>query len=57
MNYVDMVTGEGFSGDFLKEALSHVLEEYPLWGPLQYDNGDYSYTYSVEGDFNGDDIA
>ena len=57
MNYVDMVTGEGFSGDFLKEALSHVLEEYPFWGPLQYDNGDYSYTYSVEGDFNGDDIA
>jgi len=52
MNYVGRVTGEGFSGDFLKEALLQVPEEHPFRGPPRYDNGDYSYTCSVEGDFH-----
>jgi len=52
MNYIGRVMGEGFSGDFLKEALLHVPEECPFRGPRQYSNGDYSYTCSVEGDFH-----
>ena len=44
MNYsgrvLDTVT---FSGNFLKEALSHVDERFPYRGPLVYRNGAYSY--------------
>jgi len=52
MNYAGRVTGDGFSGDFLKEALSLVPKEYPYRGPLHHQNGDYSYTCSVTGDFD-----
>ena len=52
MNYVGWVTGSPFSGDFLKEALLHVPEEMPYRGPEKYVNGDYTYSCSVEGDFD-----
>ena len=51
MNYVGRVTGENFSGDFLKEALLHVPEEKPYRGPEKYENGDYTYSSFVEGEF------
>ena len=50
MNYVGRVTGSPFSGDFLKEALLHVPEDAPYRGPVQYENGDYAYFCSVEGE-------
>jgi len=50
MNYIGRVTGEGFSGDFLKAAMLLVPEEYPFRGPLHYTDGDFSYTCSVKGD-------
>ena len=52
MNYIGRVTGSPFSGDFLKEALLHVPEEMPYRGPEKYVNGDYTYSCSVEGDFD-----
>ena len=52
MNYVGRVTGSPFSGDFLKEALLHVPEDAPYRGPVQYENGDYAYACSVEGEFD-----
>ena len=51
MNYVGRVTGSPFSGDFLKEALLHVPEHIPYRGPEKYESGDYTYSCSVEGDF------
>ena len=51
MNYTGRVTGEHFSGDFLKEALLHVPEEKPYRGPQKYINGDYSYFCDTEGEF------
>ncbi len=51
MNYIGRVTGSPFSGDFLKEALLHVPEDLPYRGPEKYVNGDYTYSCSVEGDF------
>ena len=52
MNYAGRVTGERFSGDFLKEALLHVPEEKPYRGPQQYISGDYAYFCDTEGDFD-----
>jgi len=51
MNYVGRVTGEGFSGDFLKAALQHVPAERPYRGPAEYTEGDYTYRCRVTGDF------
>ena len=51
MNYVGRVVAEGFSGDFLKEALLRVPEEYPYRGPLEYTNGVFAYRCTVNGDF------
>ena len=51
MNYIGRVTGENFSGDFLKEALFHVPFEKPFRGPEYYSNGDYTYHCDVDGDF------
>ncbi len=50
MNYCGQNIGEGFSGNFLKEALNQVPEEYPFRGPLVYKSGDYSYHCIVNGD-------
>jgi hypothetical protein len=52
MNYIGRVIGDNFSGDFLKEALLNVPEEYPFRGPLQFENGDYSYCCKINGDFH-----
>ena len=51
MNYVGRVTGDDFSGDFLKEALLRVPEDKPFRGPAEYSNGDYSYLCSIDGDY------
>jgi hypothetical protein len=50
MNYIGRVTGGPFSGDFLKEALLHVPAEMPYRGPEKYENADYAYACSVEGE-------
>ena len=51
MNYAGRVTGENFSGDFLKEALLHVEEE-PYRGPREYTEGEYAYSCDITGDFS-----
>ncbi len=50
MNYSGRVTGEGFSGDFLKEALMEVPKEMPYRGPVLYENGEYRYECEVSGE-------
>jgi len=50
MNYSGRVLGEGFSGDFLKEALLHVSPEYPYRGPFIYRSGEFTYHCIVTGD-------
>ena len=52
MNYIGRVTGSPFSGDFRKEALLHVPQDAPYRGPVHYENGDYAYSCSVEGEFD-----
>ena len=52
MNYAGRVTGSPFSGDFLKEALLHVPKTHPFRGPESYENGDYVYRCSTEGNFD-----
>lgn len=52
MNYIGRVTGENFSGDFLKAALLQVPFEMPYRGPVAYSDGDYSYECSVQGVFD-----
>ena len=51
MNYAGRVTGERFSGDFLKEALLRVPETEPYRGPREYTDGEYTYRCSVQGSF------
>ena len=51
MNYSGRVIGGNFSGDFLKEALSHVPKDMPYRGPAIYKKGDYSYHCKVDGAF------
>ena len=51
MNYIGRVTGEHFSGDFLKEALLRVPEDNPYRGPREYTDGDYTYRCETDGDF------
>ena len=52
MNYIGRVTGENFSGDFLKAALLQVPFEMPYRGPAAYSDGDYSYKCAVQGGFD-----
>ena len=49
MNYTGRVTGEPFSGDFLKEALKRVTEEKPYRGPDVFEDGQWSYRCWSEG--------
>ena len=42
MNYIGRVTGDHFSGDFLKESLLQVPEDKPFRGSEEYSKGDYS---------------
>ncbi len=51
MNYAGRVTGENFSGDFLKAALLRVPEENPYRGPREYRKGDYVYRCETDGSF------
>lgn len=51
MNYAGRVTGDNFSGDFLKEALLAVPSDKPYRGPEEYVNGDYVYKCEVSGSF------
>ena len=51
MNYIGRVTGDNFSGDFLKEALLRVPEDKPFRGPEEYADGDYKYTCEKDGDY------
>lgn len=51
MNYAGRVVGEGFDGEFLKEALSKVDGDQPYRGPRRYEKGPYTYKCRVEGDF------
>ena len=51
MNYVGRVTGDNFSGDFLKEALLNVPADKPFRGPDSYTNGDYTFKCDVTGTF------
>lgn len=52
MNYAGRVTGDNFSGDFLKEALRSVTADKPFRGLDRYTNGEYAYTCEVSGDFD-----
>jgi hypothetical protein len=52
MNYIGRIIADGFSGDFWKEALLLVPEEYPFRGPLIYERGNYSYACNIKGDFH-----
>lgn len=52
MNYSGRVTGEYFSGDFLKNALLLASEVMPYRGPCIYTDGDYHYHCRVEGQFS-----
>ncbi len=52
MNYVGRVTGEGFSGDFLKLALNNVPKERPFRGPSVIKDGEFLYICNVSGDFD-----
>ena len=49
MNYTGNVTGEAFSGDFLKEALKRVSPEKPYRGPEYYVEGSWTYRCRSEG--------
>lgn len=51
MNYVGRILDEGFSGDFLKEALSLVPKENPYRGPVIYQSGQYKYHCVISGEF------
>lgn len=51
MNYCGRVLESGFSGEFLKEALSAVPEESPYRGPRQYQRDAFSYHCIIDGSF------
>ena len=51
MNYIGRVTGDHFSGDFLKKALLRVPEEKPYRGPENYSDGSYTYHCETDGSF------
>ena len=56
MNYIGRVLPNDVSLEplmrFLTEALLLVPPQYPYRGPLQHDNGDFSYRCAVHGDFH-----
>ncbi|KWX79803.1 XRE family transcriptional regulator [Paenibacillus riograndensis] len=51
LNYAGRVLADGFSGDFLKEALLHVPEDKPFRGPETYRRDGFTYKCTVDGDF------
>ncbi|MBR6880351.1 MAG: helix-turn-helix transcriptional regulator [Clostridiales bacterium] len=51
MNYMGRVLADGFSGNFLKEALRAADKNMPYRGPEYYQSGEYTYRCNVTGDF------
>lgn len=51
MNYMGRVLSDGFSGNFLKEALRAADVKMPYRGPEIYQSGEYTYRCKVTGDF------
>lgn len=51
MNYMGRVLSDGFSGNFLKEALRAADKDMPYRGPELYQSGEYTYRCRVTGDF------
>ena len=51
MNYMGRVLTDGFSGNFLKEALRAADVKMPYRGPELYQSGEYTYRCKVTGDF------
>lgn len=51
MNYCGRIIGNGFNGDFLKEALSNVPLNMPYRGPSKYKKDNFTYWCSVDGSF------
>jgi transcriptional regulator with XRE-family HTH domain len=51
MNYMGRVLSDGFSGNFLKEALRAADTKMPYRGPELYQSGEYTYRCKVTGDF------
>ena len=51
MNYSGRVLSDGFSGNFLKEALRAADKSMPYRGPEYYTSGEYTYRCNVTGDF------
>ena len=51
MNYMGRVLSDGFSGNFLKEALRAADVNMPYRGPELYQSGEYTYRCKVTGDF------
>ncbi|MBR6149514.1 MAG: helix-turn-helix transcriptional regulator [Lachnospiraceae bacterium] len=51
MNYMGRVLSDGFSGNFLKEALRRADKKMPYRGPQLYQAGEYTYRCKVTGDF------
>lgn len=49
MNYCGRVLDEGFSSNFLKEALLEIPTEMPFRGPKWYQQGDYLYQCKTSG--------
>lgn len=52
MNYMGRVLGKDFNGNFLKDALRHADKKMPYRGPEYYQDGEYLYKSSVNGDFS-----
>ena len=51
MNYLGRVLSDGFSGNFLKEALRAADMKMPYRGPELYQSGEFTYRCKVTGDF------
>lgn len=51
MNYTGRVLSDSFSGNFLKECLSHISSEAPYRGPALHSHGDYTYHNKYDGNF------
>lgn len=51
MNYMGRVLSDGFSGNFLKEALRAADKNMPYRGPELYQSGENTYRCRVTGDF------
>ena len=52
MNYAGRTLSDRFSGDFLKDALSHATADMPYRGPAVYRAGDWVYHCMADGDFD-----